>query len=496
MPLKGLIYHIKYFPYLFALYALACIILFSGISKQSVDKHSDEIIHLRVIQEMYHSKDFLTPTYNSDVYYNKPPLKMWLTQIPLSFLGESDFSYRLIDGVLGLILITLVLLLSKNIFNSLSPGPISGFILLLSKELIWGAHGFRKGTQDDLLLVLLTTSYIYLWDVIKESKFNLKSSVPLFVTIGLSCLTKSIAGLLPLSTLGLYVLFNKTLSPLKKFKYLLNSVLLSILIPAFYFIYHCIKSPVAWKKFFYIELYERATKGMHHIGEPYFYLKELFMKHSFTLPILTVSALLYSLSIIYYKRDIQHKFLLTLASLPVLLYSLPNSRLPWYIFPAYIPLSLIIGSFLTSLLTNIKTGTYFQKAICLSLLLYFTPHYYQRFVKVTDFYLNFSPKFELTIDRLSKSVLKDPTTQIYVDPDLFDTRALVGRRKPNRDAFYWTMIEHRLSPTKDISKGYLVIPESKAKEELSNLKDRITSQEILPKGRGREERAVIFLLAN
>lgn len=467
--------------------------LFSGIKYQSIDKKSDEVIHLRVTQEMYHSGDLLNPTYSGDAYYNKPPLKMWLAQIPLHMFGESDWSYRILDSCLGIILITLVIVFSNQLLGSTYPGIIAGFILIFSKELIGGPHGFRKGTQESLLLVLLTASYIILWQILYDKKNYKKNEISFCIFVGFACLTKSVAGLIPLATLGSYILLTNW--KLKdKFFYISKVTLMSLLIPSIYYIYHCLKSPVAWRKFFYIELYERATKGLHNVGEPFFYLRELFVKTSFTFPLLTTLALLYSIFIVYRKKDRRILFLICLSIIPVTLFSIPNSRLPWYIFPSYVPLSLLIGYLIFNLTHLVMASRHIStKALCGVALIFILFPFKDRTSFIAEHYLNLGSESQLTIDKLSQTVLNNPDLNIYVDPALVDTRALVGRRQSNRDGFYWKMIEHRISKDVDFEKGIVVIPKSKF-EEVEKFRIIAKSQEILPKSRTRKEESFIFYI--
>lgn len=474
---------------LLALYILASSILFSGLNYQSIDKKSDEIIHLRVIQEMYHSGDLLNPTYNGDAYYNKPPLKMWLTLIPIKILGESNYSYRVLDSILGLTLISLTIIFSKKLFQDYFPGIFASIVLLLSKELIWGAHSFRKGTQDSLLLVLLTAAYILLWKILNTKD---KKTESLFcILVGLATLTKSVAGLLPLVIYASYILFEK--KNLKdKFLKISALSLKCLTLPALYYCYHCLKSPVAWKKFFYIELYERATKGMHHINEPYFYIREIFYKTGFTFPVITICALIFALSVCKNQKAV--KYLLTLSILPILIFSIPNSRLPWYIFPAYLPLSLLIGYFINALIEFTKNETQMYKRIlCTLVLTYLLILHTPRLVKIVQHSLTFDENTQLEIDKLAHKVLGDASLKIYVDPTLINTAPLVGRRQTNRDAFYWTMIQDRISPEINFKEGILVVPKSNT-ELIQKYETSTIEKSILPKARTRKEEALVLTI--
>ncbi len=418
---------------------------------------------------------------------------MWITQVPLQILGESNLSYRILDSTLGILLLYLCIIFSNKLFLSYYPGIFAGFVLLLSKELIWGAHGFRKGTQDDLLLTLLTVSYILLWNILESKKDIAKQDVYLCLTIGLSCLTKSVAGFLPLTIYALYILAsNKMLG--EKIKHILKLSFLSLILPSIYYIYHCIQSPVAWKKFFYIELYERAVKGMHHKGETYFYLKELFLKHSFTYPKITIVALLIALYLTVRKKDSRIVYLLLLSVVPVFIFSLPNSRLPWYIFPSYVPLSLLIGFTLWQSFSNLNSSKHWGLKVLSASFILITFYYsIPRTHKVGSYYLSLNAKQQLTIDKLVHTILSNPNLKLYVDPTLVDTRALAGRRKTNRDGFYWTMIHNRLSPTLDFEEGLVILPKS-MEAEINKLKPNVSAHQILPKARTRKETSLILKL--
>ena len=84
---------------------LSTLLLASFICFYKLDSHpfkpSDESLHVKATQHMFHSGDLWTPVVDGEPYFRKPPFKMWLSLIPVAVLGESNLSYRFIDAAAG-----------------------------------------------------------------------------------------------------------------------------------------------------------------------------------------------------------------------------------------------------------------------------------------------------------------------------------------------------------------------------------------------------------
>ncbi len=51
-------------------------------------------------------------------YYNKPPLKIWLSALTISLFGDSEFVLRIWDAVFGLLTFIMVYFLGRVLFSS------------------------------------------------------------------------------------------------------------------------------------------------------------------------------------------------------------------------------------------------------------------------------------------------------------------------------------------------------------------------------------------
>ena len=62
----------------------------------------DEALYTSIAREMSVRGDWVVPTFNAGVFYDKPPLMFWLMMGSFRFLGESEFSARLPAAILAI----------------------------------------------------------------------------------------------------------------------------------------------------------------------------------------------------------------------------------------------------------------------------------------------------------------------------------------------------------------------------------------------------------
>jgi 4-amino-4-deoxy-L-arabinose transferase-like glycosyltransferase len=259
-----------------AVLALALGFFLYNLQYQSISPNSDEVIHIRVTQEMFHSGMWWLPTHGGGPYFNKPPLKMWLSLLPLRIFGENNLSYRFVDICAGLGLLLATMVLGAKLYRSSLVGPIAALLLLACKPLVIGAHGIRSGTQDALLLFLLALAALSLWRIIAKANSGAVSFwalVMLGVLSGLAILVKSAAGVLPLLVAGPWLLARRET---RGFRQLLAVGVPALLLPALYLLPHCLFTAGACRRFFVSEVLHRVTEGFHNRSDWSYYLRAIF----------------------------------------------------------------------------------------------------------------------------------------------------------------------------------------------------------------------------
>lgn len=318
----------------------------------------DESSHVQAIQSMKTTGVWWLPRVGTVRYFNKPPFKMWLTLIPITLLGESNFSYRIIDGLLGVGTTALLVIWGLVLFRSPAVGAIAALTLLGCKAYVF-THGIRSAVQDGMLMFLTTFAMLAGWQFFagmgvggdngetfgRQSIARRYAHWALGIAVGLAVYTKTVAGFLAFVLLGLFALAGGHLPRIwrTRRRQAMIAALLGIGIPATYFLPHVLFTSGAFDIMFGHEIVHRATAGLHNVDKPWFYFIRIFEDRATVPPELLVIGLLTAVIYGVRKRDQRCLFLLIWAAAPVALYSLVPPRLTWYIAPAYPAMALLIA---------------------------------------------------------------------------------------------------------------------------------------------------------
>ncbi len=328
---------------------LAFFLLFWNIGQTSFHR-SDESFHVNVTQTMLKSGEWFTPRAFGDLYFNKPPFKMWLSAIPVSLLGESNLSYRIVDGLCGVLTALTLYFFSRRVFGSRLMGVIAVLGLLGSRSFMF-YHVARMATQDSMLVLLLTLCFVTAWQFFERLRNGERDRLltPALISgalVGLAVLTKSAAGLLPIPVLGLFALLSGDLRLIWRNAKIpaLSGIAAAVLIPAAYFIPQLLAHAGAYDTIVKSEVLQRATEGFHNQNRFWFYTRRIFLGRCCVPPEILVAGSLFALFQVFKRSDRRYLYLRVWAWAPVALYTAVPSRLNWYIAPAYPAMALLCGA--------------------------------------------------------------------------------------------------------------------------------------------------------
>ncbi len=326
-------------PALLFVLPISIFLAFYNLGGKSVWR-GDEATHVGVAQEMWLRGTWWKPTLDTHPYFNKPPLKFWLSQVSIGLFGESNFSYRFWDALAGVGTVVIIFFFAKALFRSRLAAIVSSLTLLSSSAYLF-VHGIRMAVQDSLLIFFATASIYVGWRLIRRPPSPGIATLG-GLLVGLSILSKNVAGTLPLLILGIYVLAQSRLI-LKSHRKELAIVLgIAVLLPAMYIIPHLIFTRGAFENFFVYEVWNRVTVGYHRKQHYLFYFQELFGGGVFP-PMLIVPALAIACYHAMRNQSEPFRFVLLWAALPYAIFSLIQSKLSWYVAPAYPAIAIIVG---------------------------------------------------------------------------------------------------------------------------------------------------------
>jgi len=205
--------------YQFIIVLVACVIGFVNLGVTGL-WDLDEALYTSIAREMRLRGDWVVPTFNTGVFYDKPPLMFWLMMGSFRFLGESEFSARLPAVILAIGTALVTYRLARRLFSA-EVGLWAG--LVTTSNIIFTVSA-RAATVDSAL-VFVTTLVMALFakgarigepaDELptgspQRLKFLPKSwriFAPIGVLLGLAVLAKGPIGfLLPSAAIGLFLL--------------------------------------------------------------------------------------------------------------------------------------------------------------------------------------------------------------------------------------------------------------------------------------------------
>ena len=155
----------------------------------------DEAVYAESAKEMAQGGDWLTPHWNQEPFYQKPPLAIWMTAILFRWIGVNELNARAFSAVCGVACIVLTFLIAAS-FLPLGHAFLAGLVLLVTPHFNYYA---RQGLLDvPLTAFLLLAIYSYI-----RSRNNKRWWLLVGCAFGLAVLTKGVAagpGILAVAT--------------------------------------------------------------------------------------------------------------------------------------------------------------------------------------------------------------------------------------------------------------------------------------------------------
>lgn len=345
---------------------LGALMIFVGLGKNHLIPY-DEAIYAKISKNMVLNNDFLVQNWiPGKVWYEKPPLFMWMVAGFMKLLGYSSWAAKLPSAIFGFLSLTLVYLFAKKMFGKMT-GFLSAFVLLTTTQYLYYSRMAMLDVTATFFITLALVLYYY-------SRLSQKKYLVILsgLAVGLAVMVKGVVGFLPFPIIFLYELYLFITKQQKFTKTLFTKYFLMLFFACAVFLpWHLEMYKMFGEKFInnYIiyHVWDRATSAIEDKGRPFLWY----------ITVLRVSmriwfiALLAAFPLAVFKAlkkknasvgDHKHfVFLLIWALIVFLFFSSAKSKLVWYIMPVYPVLSIFVG-YLMSLVINfalkfIKAGS-------------------------------------------------------------------------------------------------------------------------------------------
>ncbi|MBU0952754.1 MAG: glycosyltransferase family 39 protein [Elusimicrobia bacterium] len=331
--------------------------LFAGISKSGLFD-DDEAYYSEVAREMLETGNYAVPHFNYLPFLHKPALYYWFVSLSYKVFGINEFAARLPSVIFILTLLVIIYYFVSRLFNR-TTAIMAGVILIANIEMMVIS---KAATMDALLMLLISASlFCYLEAYFSENK---RYYIGVYIFSALAVLTKGPSGLIiPGLVIFLFLAFSRQLSKYKEMDLLKGAIIfLVISLPWYVLVTVLTKGDFAKDFFLYHNIARFSSSFEGHSGNLFYYAVVIlfgFYPWSSFLP----SSIFRSI-----KRDKKLFFILLWAAVPFVFFTLARTKLPNYIVPSFVPISILTANWWNEYKNNDKN---FKIDINISLVILF-----------------------------------------------------------------------------------------------------------------------------
>ena len=310
---------------------------------------ADEQTYSQWAFHMFKEGDYMTPWAFGHLlmWIGKPPFFMWLISLAYQFFGVTNFATRFWSAVFGALSLVLVFYLGKKLYN-VHIGLASALVLGTFTTF----YVFARHAMLDVPFVFFMLASIYFL-VLSEKTEDASRYVALGgLFFGLAFMVKQVAAfLIPLIMFAYFATTRRGIRFLftKRFALFWG---ISILIVAPWMIYMTlIFGPDFWDSFFVFSGIIRASTPIEgHVESYLFYFNYLIKNDNlFWVILLPFSAGLCAFNAVV-KRLKEDTLIFAWMTIVFLVFTLIQTKLEWYILPAFPAFAIAISSLLYQLI--------------------------------------------------------------------------------------------------------------------------------------------------
>jgi len=350
---------VKLFPDIVLLAAFAAAVLLWALGTGSLCSW-DEGLYGEVSREILLTGNWIDLSWAGQAWSDKPPLYMWVTAFFGSIFGINEFSVRLFSALCGIGTVLATYGLGVRLYSRRA-GICSALFLLSTWAFIRSA---RLGMLDSPLTFFIVLAFL---------AFKLGEERPFCffftpVAFSLAFLTKGMGAMLIPMILGLYMVFSRDFSALKR-PALWAGILAGLLIAGWWHAAAIAAYGEAFIRDYFVKhLVTRTTSAVEgHTGDLLTYFGVIPNKGRPWAGI-GLGLLPLALFMVFYRKEKQHILPIVWAVTVFVLFSLVKTKLHWYVVPIYPALALFCGWGLCALIKKYSVPLAFL--MCLGAVVY------------------------------------------------------------------------------------------------------------------------------
>jgi 4-amino-4-deoxy-L-arabinose transferase-like glycosyltransferase len=301
---------------------------------------SDEGRYAEIAREMLVSGDWITPRYNGYLYFEKPPLQIWMTAIAFKLFGIGEWQARLWTALTGFVTILFIGFTGARIYSPRA-GWLAALVLASSPMWVISSHVNSLDMGLSAFLVAALCSLLLAQTSLRPSATRYWMWA-CWCMMALAMLSKGLIGIvLPAMV---FVFFSISCWDWKIWRrlHLLSGLVIFFAISAPWFILVSQHNPAFLEFFFIHEHFQRFTQTAHSRTGPLYYFTPLLLLGF--LPWLAQTPGAIYLAWQERRQQFSKSWLLVCWFIVIFgFFSVSQSKLPGYIIPVFPALALLVG---------------------------------------------------------------------------------------------------------------------------------------------------------
>jgi 4-amino-4-deoxy-L-arabinose transferase-like glycosyltransferase len=310
---------------------------------------ADEPRYAQVAREMLDRHDWITPTLGDRAWLEKPPLYYWQAMLAYSLLGVTDTAARIPSAVDA----TLMVVAIYFFFRRFRPGVEVDAALVAAS--CAGTIGYARAASMDMALAATFAIAMLGWWAWRESERR-AFLLLFYVCAALGMLAKGpVAPLLAALVIVLFAILTRAPRLIMKTLWL-PGVLLFCAIALPWYVAVQVRNPQFFREFLLEHNLARFSTDLYHHREPFWYYLPVMLLALAPWTVFVVAACARPLRVWWterslpsaaFDRELQfHLFACCWLLVPVLFFSMSQSKLPGYILPAVPAAAVLLAEYL------------------------------------------------------------------------------------------------------------------------------------------------------
>lgn len=315
---------------------------------------ADEPRYAQVAREMLARHDWITPTLGGQPWLEKPPLYYWQAMLTFRMFGVSDWAARLPSAIDATLMVIAVYLF----FCRFRPGSQLDAALMTASAA--GIIGFARAASMDMALAASFTAALLAWYTWHESATLIYLWLA-YAFLALGMLAKGpVAPFLAAVIISIFAVLRGDYGILRR-TLSIRGMLIFGLIALPWYIAVQIRNPDFFHAFILQHNLERFSSNLYHHREPFWYYIPVGLAALLPWAVLAVAAIAETIRDWWSERrwserreksnspeEALNVFLLIWFFLPIIFFSISQSKLPGYILPALPAATLLLADYVRS----------------------------------------------------------------------------------------------------------------------------------------------------